>query len=100
MVDVVIIGGGNFGRHFFEGLERQLVGNINGVDDDGKGKHEEDEVFDICGISKCIFFYFWNLHCHHMFSGFAQAIHEWMYRDLHVSFLHSCSYYLSPFHKQ
>lgn len=46
MVDVVIIGGGNFGRHFFEGLKRQLV-NINGLDDDGKGKHEGDEVFDM-----------------------------------------------------
>jgi hypothetical protein len=34
MVDVVIIGG-SFGRQFFEGLERQLVGNINELDDDG-----------------------------------------------------------------
>ncbi len=46
MVDVIIIGG-SFGRHFFEVLERQLVGNINRMDDDGKGKHEGDEVFDM-----------------------------------------------------
>ncbi len=47
MVDVIIIRGGSFGRHFFEGLERQLVGNINELNDDGKGKHEGDEVFDM-----------------------------------------------------
>jgi hypothetical protein len=37
----------DFGRHFFEGLETQLVGNIYGVDDGGKGKHEGDEIFDM-----------------------------------------------------
>lgn len=46
MVNVVIIGEESFDRHFFEGLKRQLVGNISGVDDDGKGKHGGDEVFD------------------------------------------------------
>lgn len=47
MVDVVIIGEESFDRHFFEGLKRQLVGNISGVDDDGEGKHGGDEVFDM-----------------------------------------------------
>ncbi len=47
MVDVVIIGGGSFNRHFCEVLDRQLVGNINKVNDDDKGKHEGDEVFDM-----------------------------------------------------
>jgi hypothetical protein len=47
MVDVIIIGEESFGRHFFKGLERQLVGNISGVDDDGEGKHGGDEVFDM-----------------------------------------------------
>jgi hypothetical protein len=47
MVNVIIIGEKKFGRHFFEGLERQLVGNISGMDDDGKRKHGGDEVFDM-----------------------------------------------------